>query len=558
MIIRRLLAEASSLLVLGLLLAGCAPALTPTPTLKPGVAPTNVPAGGIAPALTPKAAAPQPKYGGVLTFALPADPVTFDLHQETGGQHHLALMPAYNGLLQYDPLAWPEAKIAPDLVSGWEVSPDGLGYTFRLRSGVKWHDGVPFTSRDVKASLDRVSKPPRGMRSPRQASVSSITNVDASTADVVKIRLDQPSASLASILAIDWLAVLPQHVIEAKGDMKRDILGTGPFKLKEYAAGTSLVYVKNGDYFAPGRPYLDGIMIYVVRDESTRFAALRTGRVLYLPFPYGVSPPQAEIAKGDRNLVIQSNWEPSLVHFLMNVQRAPWSDPRVRRAASLAFDRQAFIKTAAQGSALLGAHMPSKGPWGIPEDELLKMPGYRQPKDADIAEAKRLLAEVGFPEGFSTTLLTRPESSHRARGTFALAELTKLGIKAEHVIKETAAYDDALSRGAFDTRTHGVATAIDDPDLRFGENYVTDGGRNYGKYSNPNFDDLFRRQSRALDIVERKRLVREMEMILLQDNPDVPLAWNVDNIAHSSRMRNYKMASSAYLNNKHQEVWLAD
>lgn len=543
-----------------LLLAACSPAAQPVAQKTAPPSPTQMSSPASippSPAATPKAGN-QPKSGGTLTFPLPADPVSFDMHQESGGQHQIALMPAYNGLLQFDPLAWPEAKVVPDLVKDWQISPDGLEYTFVLKSGVKWHDGQPLTGDDVKTSLDRIRKPPKGVRSPREAALSPIKDIEASDPTTVKVHLSHPSASLASILAIDWLVVMPKHIIDAKGDMKHDIVGTGPFKLKEYVPGTSLSYVKNPDYFVPGRPYLDGIQIYVIRDESTRFAALRTGRVLYQPYPYGVSPTEADLLKDDPNIVVQMTWEPTLFHFRMNLQRAPWSDPRVRKAVALAFDRQAFIKTTMQGSGLLGAHMPSKGPWGIPEEELLKMPGYRQPKDQDIAEAKKLLAEAGYPTGFSTTVLTRPESSHRARGTFAVAELAKLGIKAEHVVKEAAVYDDTLLRGAFDTQTHGPATAIDDPDLRFGENYVTGAGRNYGKYSNPKFDELFQQQSETLDVNERKKLVRQMEDILLEDNPDVPLAWSIIRVAHSSKVKNYKIASSAYLNNKLQEVWIGD
>lgn len=99
---------------------------------------------------------------------------------------------------------------------------------------------------------------------------------------------------------------------------------------------------------------------------------------------------------------------------------------------------------------------------------------------------------------------------------------------------------------------------MDDPDERFGDYYITGGGRNSGDYSNPRFDELYLRQSRALDVNERKRIVREMLNILSEDNPDVALAWSISLIAHSSRVRNYRLAPSTYVNNKHQEVWLAD
>ncbi|MBI2906932.1 MAG: hypothetical protein HYX92_04685 [Chloroflexi bacterium] len=446
----------------------------------------------------------------------------------------------------------------PDLAATWQTSPDGLEYTFRLKNGVKWHDGKAFTSEDVKSSLDRIREPPKGVRSPRQGALQPVAQVNAPAVDTVTVRLNYASASLASNVATDWFAILPKHVLEAKGDMKRDIIGTGPFKFKGYTPGTTHEDVRNTGYFVKDRPYLDGIRLYLVKDDATRFAALRTARVVYLPYPYGVSPAQAGVARADTNLVVQSNFQPTLHHFRMNLEKAPWSDPRVRKAASLGIDRQAFIKAVFAGSAILGVQMSSAGPWGIPEDELLKMPGYRQPKEVDIAEAKKLLAQAGFADGFKTSILTRSEEQHQRRGTFVAAELAKLGIKAELVVKAAATYDDTLMRGAFDAHTHGTATALEDPDLRYGENYVTGGGRNYGKYTNLRIDELYEKQSRALDVAERKKIVREMLMILNQDNPDVPLAWSLTQIAHTKQVRNYKMASSNQINNKHQEVWLAE
>ncbi|MBI2907141.1 MAG: ABC transporter substrate-binding protein [Chloroflexi bacterium] len=557
---RKFLAGASNLAVIGLIVAGCASATAPAPTVKSEapLAKAATPTSLAAPSPTPKVAVDHPKYGGVLRTGQAAEPASFDMHQESGGQHPLYLMPAYSSLLQYDSLASPELKVIPDLATDWQISADGLDYTFRLRSGVKWHDSKPFSSEDVKTSLDRVSKPPRGTRSPRQGTFHAIAEVRAEASDTIRIRLKYPSASLASMLASDWLVILPKHIIEAKGDMKRDIVGTGPFKFKQHIPAASFEYVKNTDYYVKGRPYLDGIMLYSIKDSSTRFAALRTGRVLFLAHPYGVTPSQAKVAKEDPNLVLQSQWRPGLAYLQFNLKRSPWGDPRVRRAVNLTIDRQAVISVAMEGNGLLGAQMPSAGPWGIPVDELIKLPGYRQPKDADIAEAKKLLAEAGFTEGFRTSILTRPEAEHTKRAAVLQSELARVGIKAEHIISESAAFDNTLSRRAFDTDAHSGGTTMDDPDERFGDYYITGGGRNSGDYSNPRFDELYLRQSRALDVNERKRIVREMLNILSEDNPDVALAWSISLIAHSSRVRNYRLAPSTYVNNKHQEVWLAD
>ncbi|MBI2906642.1 MAG: ABC transporter substrate-binding protein [Chloroflexi bacterium] len=548
--------------VFGLVLAGCAP-LTTMPAQSATPVPSEVKTAVAEPARsepTPilKPAADQPRYGGVLTMAVSAEPASFDIHQEAAGQHTLYLTPAYNGLIQHDPLAWPEQTIIPDLASSWDVSPDGLLYTFHLRTGVKWHDGRAFTSEDAKASLDRIRIPPKGMKSPRGQSFPSVSAVQAVGPDTLTIRLSHPSASLVTNLANDWLAVLPKHIIEANGDMKLDIMGTGPFKFKGYTPGSSYEFTKNTDYFVKGRPYLDGIRLYVVMDDATRLAAFRTGRVLYLPFPVGITSSQAEIVKASPRFVVQRESRPALVRLLFNLNKPPLNDLRVRRAVSLGFDRQAFVAAVLEGDGILGASMPSRGPWGIPEEQLLRMPGYRQPKDGDVAEAKRLLVEAGFADGFKTSVITRSGGKFEKYGTFTLAELAKLGIKGELVMRVTASFEDALIKGAFDMMAHGEATALDDPDLRYGDFYISKAGRNYGKYSSPEVDSRYERQSRTLDTGERKRIVREMQAILLRDIPDIPLAWQIQTIAHDRRVRNYRVASSGNLNNRYQEVWLAD
>lgn len=467
------------------------------------------------------------------------------------------LEPALNGLLQHDPMAWPEDKIIPDLAQSWEISSDGLTYTFHLRNGVKWHDGKPLTSDDVKISLDRVRQPAKGQLSPRASMVRAISQVDATAPDLVTVHVKYPTGSLASILAIDNLSIYPKHIIDAKGDMKKDIVGTGPFKFKEYVAGSTLEYVKNPDYFVKGRPYLDGVKMFLIRDSATRFAALRTGRIDYLP-PFAMSESQVAMAKADPTLVIQTGASASFFHFGMNLAVAPWSDSRVRKAASLAIDREAFITTVFQGNGLLGGPMPPKGEWGYTEDELQKMPGFRQPKDADLAEAKKLLADAGFADGFKTTILTRPEEMYKNEATFVAAELAKIGIKAEIASKELAVYNDIVAKHGQETVAHGTGTAIDDPDMRFGENYVSGAARNYSNYSNPKLDELFQKQAQELDVQARKKMVRQMMDILLEDNPNVGLAWAVLSIGLAANVKDYKMASCHhFLNNKQQEVWLA-
>lgn len=565
MSMKKLLTIVSCLTAVGLLMASCAPAVAPTATPQKASTPakTTVETPAAKPTMptpSPKPGAEQPRLGGVLTWAQGPEPASFDIHQESGGQHPLYLMPAYNGLLQYDPSSWPEPKIVQDLASSWEISSDGLEYTFRLKSGVKWHDGKPFTSEDVKLSLDRNRTPPRGMRSPRQAAFRSIAEVQAVAPDTVRIRLQRPSAALFSILAIDWLVVLPKHVVEAKGDMKRDILGTGPYKFKSFTPGASFEVVKNKDYFIKGRPYLDGITWYIVPDIATRFAALRTHRVQVTPHnAYGLRASQSELVRKEFGDKITVNKVSSLIFyaFWMPYNKAPWNDVRVRRAVDMAIDREKAIKVAVEGQGDLGGFMPPGGTWALPDAEFSKLPGYRQPKDADIAEAKRLLAEAGYAQGIKTTTITRNAPQFEKAMVALKEQLAPVGIDITVSLKDLVSLSDMLYKRNFDTAYFSGSTSFDDPDLVFGQNFVTGLPRNFSDFSDEKFDKWYDEQSRLVDPVKRKQIVLDMQRRMFELVPSSVLFWGVFEQGVWNEVKGLGRHNGVYNNLKFQDVWLA-
>lgn len=209
---RRLLVVAC-LTTLSVILTSCTPAVAPTP--KPVVP-------------TPKAAAPTPgaptsvskgseapRYGGILPVHVNGPTPSFDIHQESTAYVIQPVACAYNSLVKFDPLQ--PTEIIGDLAQRWEVSEAGNVYTFYLHKGVKWHDGQPFTAEDVKFSLDRIRKPPRGTVSPRQLTVSAIRDIEAVDKDTIKITLNYPYAGLLVMLSTGWEVIMPKHVIESKG-----------------------------------------------------------------------------------------------------------------------------------------------------------------------------------------------------------------------------------------------------------------------------------------------------------------------------------------------------
>ncbi|MBI2908209.1 MAG: ABC transporter substrate-binding protein [Chloroflexi bacterium] len=547
------------LVLLGLALASCVPGVAPTPATKAPPPAKALAAQTTAPAVptsTPKAAAEQPRYGGILTTSTREDPPHFDVQQTTTIYTVLAVAPSTSGLLQYDPHA--PTEVIPDLAERWEVSADGKVYTFHLRRGVKFHDGKPATSEDAKFSLDRVRQPPQGMVSPRRGVFSMISKTEAPDENTLKVTLKDVSASFVGNIATAFEVVFPKHVIQEKGDMKATIVGTGPYVHKSYMRGVGYEAARNSNYFVKGRPFLDGIRGYIIPDGSTQFAALRTGQLtMSSPYP-SILPSQVQILKASSpEVVIQEGWMPSIKVVLFNMRRPPWNDPRVRRAVNLVIDRQALVKTAMEEMADVGGVMAPRGIWALPREQMLSMPGYRQPKDADIAEAKKLIVEAGIPEGFKTEFLVRRGREFEDLGVFVQDSVKKLGIDARIRLELRVAADKDLLDGRFEVGPLAIAVPVDDPDAWFGQLYVTGAGRNHMGYSNPRLDQLFEKQARTMDLTERKGLVAEMQRIVLEDNPVAVAWWDRWQIAYWPQMRNWKIGIGIHNNNKYQDVWLA-
>lgn len=556
---KRFFTTASCLMVLSLLLASCAPAApTPKPTAAPSKAETPAaksPAAPSAPSPTPKSAAPR--YGGTLIVASRHKIPHFDMHQEVTTGIVLPLAATYNTILQPDPMD--ETKLIGDLAKSWDVSPDGLMYTIRLNEGVKFHDGKPLTSQDVKFNLDRIAFPPRGMVSSRKALYQAVDKIEAPDPLTVKITLKNPQGSFLQILAFEETFIFASHVIKEKGDMKKDVMGSGPFKLASYMPDVSFKMQKNADYFIKGRPYLDGITTYIVVDEMARFAALRTKQVLMVPLVAGPTGAQArELQKAEPRLVVQERLTPNVTTMVFNTEKEPWSDLRVRQAVNLVIDREAGAKVIRAGDYFPGyGYMLPGSPWALPEKELMAMPGFRKPKDQDIAEAKKLLAEAGHPQGFKTTLLTSTTIHAKEAGEFSKDQLAKIGISADVQIVETTALTDRMFKGTFEVTCFAAAAGLEDPDSLLGEFYLSGSSQNYGRWSNKEFDRLFAAQSSALDVAKRKEIVWEMQRIAHREAPRIIFTWARWRAIWWDELKDWIPGSSVKRNHKFQDVWLS-
>ncbi|MBI4596040.1 MAG: ABC transporter substrate-binding protein [Candidatus Tectomicrobia bacterium] len=495
----------------------------------------------------------KPQSGGILTYGQAGDPPNFDIISSATYMALHALSPVYNNLIMYDPMA--PNKIIGDLAEKWEVSPDGKIYTFSLKRGVKFHDGKPFTSVDCKFTLDRVRNPPSGTVSPRRASLAVVDGIETPDDHTLRVVLKRPAPSLLDILAQGWMMIFPKHVIEEKGDMKKDAIGTGPFKLKKYTRGVSIELVRNPEYHVKGRPYLDGVTFFIIPDPGTAMANLRTGQLLFHGLLTGDEARAVEKESGGR-VAIQKSLVVGFDSLNINGKRKPWDDIRVRKAASLAINREEANKVVMSGDGQVSGVMMPGGIWALPPEELEKIPGYGKKIPANLAEAKKLLAEAGHPNGFTATLLTRKGTFFEPLSVFVKDQLAQIGIEAKLDVQETATAYEMLNKRAFDLAPWKHGHSIDDPDSVFGEFFTCDAVRNYSDVCDKEVDELYVKQSQTMDFAERKKLVNLMDKKVLLTLGKIPLYYSARFIAHSNRVQNYSIHPSVYNNQRLQDVWI--
>jgi peptide/nickel transport system substrate-binding protein len=280
----------------------------------------------------------KPHYGGELVFAVAAEPPTYDGHRETSFALIHPVAPHYSLLLKFD--QWNYPKIIGDLAESWKISADGMTYTFKIRKGVKFHDGSTLTAKDVKASYQKIIFPAEGVRSIRKASYGVVKSVEAPDDETVVFRLKWAAPSVLPNLASPWNFIYSAAKLEKDPHWyEKNVMGTGPFKFLKHVKGSHWIARRNEDYFVKGRPYLDGYTAVFMRSTSARVAAVRGGRAL-IEFR-GFSPAARDDlvrALGPKIKVQESPWL-CVLTVAANTKRKPFNDVRVRQALNLALDR---------------------------------------------------------------------------------------------------------------------------------------------------------------------------------------------------------------------------
>ncbi len=499
----------------------------------------------------------KPRYGGVLSLASTSDPPTLDLHASNTVGTSLPVQPSYNPLVRYDPLEPTMTKIEPNLAERWDISPDGKTFTFHLVKGVKFHQGGDFTASDVAFSYDRQKNPEKGQIRPRRAAFDPIDRFEVVDDATLRVHLKRGYASFLANIAQGWMGIQDKEWVTGGHDPEKEVNGTGPFVFKNYTRGVSVDLVKNENYWKKGFPYLDGVKYFIITDNNTVFAACRTGQILFCSADM---QQQADLKSqfGDQMRFEQTTggWGGNLVN-LSNL-RKPYDDVRVRRALAYAVDRQAAIKVLFDGQGYSQGFMPGKGPWAISQDELVKYPGYGPDVEKNRAEAKKLLTEAGYPNGFNVTMGVRAVPGAEDASIFLQDQWAKIGVIGTLKTIETQAAYALLEKGDYEIFNWSTAYAFDDPDAIFDEHYTCNAARNYSKLCIPEVDAAYAKQTVTTDPVERKKLVNEMEKAALNAQPKIMLPIGTNSAtAIWNKLRDWHLQPSNYSNKHFEQTWLA-
>jgi peptide/nickel transport system substrate-binding protein len=512
--------------------------------------------------LTLSAQAQTPRNGGELVFPVPSEPPSYDGHrEETFGLIH-PIAPFYNTLIRVDPNDPSGTKPAASLAESWTVSRDGLTYTFKLRKGVKFHDGSEMTSKDVKASYDKIIFPPQGVGSTRKGQYADVASVEAPDPSTVVFKLKEASASFLLALASPWNFIYKADLLAKDIHWyEKNIMGTGPFTFAEHVKGSHVVGKKNPNYWDKGKPHLDGFRAIFMRDSAAQVAAIR-GERAHIQFR-GFSPAERDSivsTLGAKATVQESPWD-CILMVGINHNKKPFDDKRVRRALTLALDRhqasQALSKIAIV-KAVAGVQVPGT-PFATPPEELNKLAGYWPDIERSRAEARRLLKEAGVPEGFTFTFSNRGiPMPYEPLGVWLIDQWRKVGLNVKQEVIEAAAYFGTIRKGDHQVHMDFQCGYIVEPDLDMYKFLSTNRNpANYGFYKDPVLDELYDKQSRATNPEERKRLIRQFEKRLLDEEAHylMTLQWHRI-IPHSSKVKGWQVTPSHYLNNTLDTVWL--
>ncbi len=320
------------------------------------------------------------KQGGTLRVYHRDSPASMSIHEEGTVGVMMPMMGVFNNLVLFDQHVPQNSlqSIVPELAASWSWSEDGKELTFKLRDGVKWHDGQPFTAADVKCTFDLLTnKAKEKLRlNFRETWWVNVAETTTNGEREAIFHLKRPQPALLALLASGDTPIYPCHV--SPRDMRQHPIGTGPFKFVEYKPNQNIKLARNQDYWKPGRPYLDGVEYTIIPNRSTAILGFIAGK-FDMTFPYEVTIPLLkDIETQLPSAICQVGMASETIGVLVNRTVAPFDNADVRRAMALTLDRKSFIDILGQGEGEIGGALmpPPNGVWGMPSDMVQTLPGY--------------------------------------------------------------------------------------------------------------------------------------------------------------------------------------
>jgi peptide/nickel transport system substrate-binding protein len=452
-------------------------------------------------------------------------------------------------------------SVVPDLATEWSWDSSKTELRFRLREGVKWHDGKPFTASDVKCTWDTLlGKSAEKFRlNPRKAWYQNLEEVTAKGDYEFAFQLKRPQPSFIALLASGWSPVYPCHV--PPREMRNRPIGTGPFKLVEFKPNESIKVAKNPDYWKKDRPYLDGIEYTIIKNASTRVLAFIAGQFdMATPFNLTI-PLMRDIQSQAPHAICELTPTNVSRNLIVNRDRPPFDDPEIRRAMALSLDRRAFIDTLNEGKADIGGAMlpPPEGIWGMPPEMLRSLPGYDPDVSKNRAEARKIMEAHGYgsDERLQITVSTRNIPQYRDPAVILIDQLKHIYIDGDLEEIDTVSWYPKIMRKDFTVGLNLQENGLDDPDQTFYENFACGAERNYTGYCNRELEAEFDRQSREADVDKRKLLVWDIDRKLQEDGAR-PMIYH--NRAASCWYPQVKgltiMVNGIYNGARYEDLWL--
>lgn len=459
--------------------------------------------------------------GGTLTAAWAQDPVGLDPHITSAYSSFQILENVLDTLVTLDE----EQNVVPSLAESWRVSADGLTWTFNLRDGVMFSNGRELTADDVVYTYERMLNPETG--SGNAYLLAGVIDVDAPDASTVTMTLDAPNPGLLGKLAINKaVGIIARESVE-DGTINTRPIGTGPFMISDFQPGTRLLLERNPNYWQDGLPYLDAVDVRIIPDESVRRTALVSGDV-----DWSISVPAQSVSEleGRDDVIVDSVPAGAYWYIGLNTEEPPFDDVRVRQAIAYAINRDNLAMAGAFGNA-----QPTQDP--IPSSSTWDF-GYA-PYEQDLDQARALLAEAGYADGFEMEIMPTTQYEESVRMAQVIqANLGQLGITASINTLEWAEWLETQGRGEYDTYVCSWNGLVD-PDDFFYAQHKTGEVFNFTGYSNPTVDELLEQGRTTQDPAARREIYAEINRAIVDDAPYIYI-YNPLNInAYRTNVQGY-------------------